>query len=97
MAGGRPIWITEFAVRNKEDNAIKSFLDEVLPYMDDSADVQRYAMFMVREGLLVTDDGGALSDLGSYYTFWHRDQDGKVNVQPGTMDKKGGGTGGKAV
>jgi spore coat protein CotH len=75
-------------VRNKEDNDIKKFLDEVLPYMDDSDDVQRYAMFMAREGLLITDDGGALSGLGTYYTFWHRDLDGKVSVVPGTVDGK---------
>lgn len=47
VANGRPIWITEFAPRGTEDE-IKAFLNEVIPWIDGSADIQRYAYFMAR-------------------------------------------------
>lgn len=69
VAQGRPIWITEFAATGSETQ-VKAFLDEVIPWMDASADVQRYAYFMARENLLVSSDGTGMSELGKYFVFW---------------------------
>jgi hypothetical protein len=44
--------------------------------MEDTGDIHRYAYFMAREGLLVNNQGNGLSDIGSYYTFWHRSNGG---------------------
>lgn len=68
VAQGRPIWITEFGVQESE-GAAKGFLEEVMPWLDGSADVHRYAYFMatVGEGFLINDNGDGLSDLGKAY------------------------------
>lgn len=88
VGGGRPIWITELGpqgsdaeikVCHSETRQIavhsqfqQSFLDQVIPWMEDTGDIHRYAYFMAREGLLVNSQGNGLSDIGSHYTYWRR-------------------------
>ncbi|KAE8835193.1 hypothetical protein HRS9122_07463 [Pyrenophora teres f. teres] len=76
IAGGRPIWVTEFHASGSDDE-VKAFLDEVMPWMDESDDVHRYAYFMARpgDGLLVRADGNGLSAIGKEYNF----HDGSTN------------------
>ncbi|KAL6712369.1 hypothetical protein ACN47E_000246 [Coniothyrium glycines] len=68
VAQGRPIWITEFKPSGT-DAQVKQFLNEVIPWMDASSDIHRYAYFMARpgSGLLVNDAQTGLSDVGSFY------------------------------
>ena len=70
VAAGRPIWITEFKARGS-DERVKAFLDEVLPWLDASGDVHRYAYFMATtgHGFLIDNGGHSLSNIGSHYTF----------------------------
>lgn len=70
VAQGRPIWITEFKIMGSAD-VVKGFLDEVMPWLDESDDVHRYAYFMATtgDGFLINDKGDGLSDLGSAYQF----------------------------
>lgn len=66
VAGGRPIWITEFHASGSDDEVTK-FLDEVVPWLDASADVHRYAWFMAREGSLLDERGRDLSEIGRHF------------------------------
>ncbi|KZM23430.1 uncharacterized protein EKO05_0003966 [Ascochyta rabiei] len=70
VAAGRPIWITEFKPRGN-DEQIEAFLDEVLPWLDTSSDVHRYAYFMATtgDGFLIDNGGNSLSNVGSRYAF----------------------------
>ena len=70
VAAGRPIWITEFRARGSDDQ-VKAFMDEVLPWLDASGDIHRYAYFMATkgDGLLIDNAGQSLSNIGSHYTF----------------------------
>lgn len=70
VAAGRPIWITEFKPRGTDDQ-VKAFLDEVLPWLDASSDIHRYAYFMAgtADGLLIDRSGGSLSNIGSHYNY----------------------------
>ncbi|KAF2818788.1 hypothetical protein CC86DRAFT_460919 [Ophiobolus disseminans] len=68
IAVGRPIWVTEFHA-NGTDDEVKAFLDQVLPWMDASRDVQRYAYFMATPGILVSPDGKNTSDIGNHYNM----------------------------
>ena len=64
MAGGRPIWLTEFQPSGSTE-AQADFMSKILPYLDDKSNgVERYAYFEV-DGVLTS--GGALSQLGSKY------------------------------
>ena len=71
MAQGRPIWVTEFHASGSDDE-VRRFLDDVMPWMDASDDVHRYAYFMARpgDGLLVSGDGNGLSAIGKEYNFY---------------------------
>ncbi|XP_014552754.1 glycoside hydrolase family 128 protein [Bipolaris victoriae FI3] len=73
VAQGRPIWITEFKPEGTVEQ-IRRFLEEVMPWMDESPDVHRYAYFMATpgEGFLVDGNGGALSEIGRTFAFFHR-------------------------
>jgi len=73
VAHGRPIWITEFKPEGTAEQ-IRRFLEEVMPWMDESPDVHRYAYFMATpgEGFLVDGDGRALSEIGRTFAFFHR-------------------------
>jgi hypothetical protein len=66
LAQGRPIWITEFYPEGTDDE-IKAFLADVIPWMDASDDIHRYAMFMAREGLLLDSTGSGLNEVGKAY------------------------------
>ncbi|KAA8614403.1 glycoside hydrolase family 128 protein [Pyrenophora tritici-repentis] len=70
IAGGRPIWVTEFHASGSDDE-VKAFLDDVMPWMDNSNDIHRYAYFMAQpgDGLLVSPDGKGLSAIGQEYNF----------------------------
>ncbi|KAI4606575.1 hypothetical protein J4E80_010111 [Alternaria sp. BMP 0032] len=49
VAKGLPIWVTEFRAEGTDDE-IRAFLDDVMPWMDNSQDIHRYAYFMARPG-----------------------------------------------
>ena len=81
FANGLPIWITEFRADGTDDE-VKSFLDDVMPWMDNSQDIHRYCYFMARPGpgMLINEAGDGLSDIGNEYNLYH--------VHPGS-DVKG--------
>ena len=72
VANGRPIWVTEFHATGSDDE-VRRFLDDVMPWMDTTEDVHRYAYFMARpgDGLLVSADGKELSAIGKEYNFYN--------------------------
>lgn len=65
IAGSRPLWITEFQSPEGSPEEKATFLREAMAWMDQQSYIERYAYFMVREGLLV--NGGQLSDIGKVY------------------------------
>ncbi|KAK8858966.1 hypothetical protein IAR55_003198 [Kwoniella newhampshirensis] len=71
VAGGRPIWITEFGLDNSDgtytQDDLHSFLKTVLPWLDAQPDVHRYAYFMDTPGMLINSAGTGLSDTGVLY------------------------------
>jgi hypothetical protein len=62
----RPLWITEFGASGSIDEQ-NTFLSEVIPWLDSQDFVERYAYFMVSDGVLVT--GTSLSKLGNTFAF----------------------------
>lgn len=64
MAGGRPIWLTEF--QPKGDAASQQdFMGEILPFLDDKSNgIERYAYYQV-DGILTS--GGSKTPLGDAY------------------------------
>ncbi|KAL9021440.1 MAG: hypothetical protein Q9185_001337 [Variospora sp. 1 TL-2023] len=63
IAGGRPIWLTEFAPHGNEEEKA-SFLGKILPWLDDKSNgVDRYAYFKVESMV----SGGSLSETGAAY------------------------------
>lgn len=70
LANGRPIWITEFGLTSDDpytDAELESFLEQVMPWMDQQSDVARYAYFMDAPGILIDAAGDAMSAVGSVY------------------------------
>jgi len=69
IAGGRPIWLTEFegtcGGNSCADGLQAQFLRTVLPWLDSQAWIARYAYFGVFNGLLV--NNGQLSQAGHEY------------------------------
>ncbi|KAL6863356.1 hypothetical protein ACO1O0_003606 [Amphichorda felina] len=65
ICGGRPIWVTEFAPVNS-DGEIFSFLESVLPELDNMEMVHAYSYFMVSIGSLMFSDMDR-SDFGNLY------------------------------
>jgi hypothetical protein len=65
----KPIWITEFAASGSEDDQI-SFLQNVLPWLDSQAQVERYAYFGVFPGFLANENGDGMSQLGQVYATY---------------------------
>ena len=61
-AGGKPVWVTEFGTNSGDPT---TFMNEVLPWLDNEPGVERYAYFMVEDGVLTS--GDSLSSLGSLY------------------------------
>ncbi|GAB7347465.1 hypothetical protein MBLNU459_g4379t1 [Dothideomycetes sp. NU459] len=66
VAGGKPVWVTEFGCTDGTDADISNFLQEVMPWMDEQAYVERYSYFMVADGYLVS-SATELSTYGSTY------------------------------
>ncbi|RDW71445.1 hypothetical protein BP6252_08008 [Coleophoma cylindrospora] len=64
--GNRPIWITEFGCSSGTDAEINTFLQTVLPWLDEQSYVARYAYFMAADGVLLS-SGSTLSTLGETY------------------------------
>jgi hypothetical protein len=65
--GNRPLWITEFQAPG-DVTAQNAFLNTVLPQLDASPKVARYAYFMASEGNLLS-SGTSLSALGNTFAF----------------------------
>lgn len=63
MAGGRPIWLTEFQPSGSDAEQAK-FLGAMLPWLDDKSNgVERYAYFKVDTMV----NGGGLTETGTTY------------------------------
>jgi hypothetical protein len=71
IRSGMPIWVTEFRAYGTDDEVVK-FLNEVMPWMDNSIDIHRYAYFMAQpgEGMLVNEARDGLSKIGQTYDFF---------------------------
>lgn len=77
----RPIWITEFAVAHwaattpanniYSEASVKTFMEQVLPMLDQIDYVHRYAWFDGRQAQLITsslfDDNGVITSVGQTY------------------------------
>lgn len=63
--GNRPLWITEFQASGTTDQQ-NSFLQEVIPFLDSSDMVAKYAYFMASDGILLS-SGTTLSTLGNTF------------------------------
>ena len=60
------VWITEFALSGATNAQQATFLDSVVPWLDQQSGVERYAFFMCSDGLLVS--GSSISeDIGVAY------------------------------
>ncbi|KAJ9648765.1 hypothetical protein H2199_000678 [Coniosporium tulheliwenetii] len=62
---GKPVWLTEFGTIDGSDAQKAEFLRKVLPWLDAQDWIERYAYFMVSDGMMV--NGGAMSAQGSAY------------------------------
>ena len=74
VAGGRPIWVTEFGLDASggsqyayTDADVNAFLEQVMPWMDAQEDVHHYAYFMDAPGVLIDAAGDGMSDIGVVY------------------------------
>ncbi|KAJ5889304.1 hypothetical protein N7504_010114 [Penicillium tannophilum] len=61
-----PIWITEFECYGSDAQQV-TFLQQVLPWLDEQSYVERYAYFGVFPDYLVNSAGNGLSDIGVAY------------------------------
>lgn len=61
-----PIWLTEFGASGSDDE-VNTFLQTVLPWLDEQDYIVRYAYFWAADGSLVSSDGTSLSEYGSTY------------------------------
>jgi len=66
VAGGKPVWVTEFGCTDGSDSDISSFLEEVMPWMDEQSYVERYSYFMAATNFLLS-SATAVSSYGSTY------------------------------
>lgn len=65
-AGGNlPVWISEFGASGSDDE-VNTFLETVLPWLDEQDYVERYAYFMASDGVLLS-SGTTLSTIGTTY------------------------------
>ncbi|KAF2262879.1 hypothetical protein CC78DRAFT_534426 [Lojkania enalia] len=65
--GKRPLWVTEFGFTSGSEAEQIQFLKQMLPWMDSQHWIERYALFMCAEGLMVSPDGNSKSSLGAQY------------------------------
>jgi hypothetical protein len=69
VAGGKPVWVTEFAPTENPSNAdISTFLEDVMPWMDSQSFVERYSYFMASDGALIS--GTEPSTFGQTYATY---------------------------
>ncbi|KAH0289863.1 glycoside hydrolase family 128 protein, partial [Aureobasidium sp. EXF-3399] len=69
VAGGKPVWVTEFAPTGNPSNAdISTFLEDVMPWMDSQSFVERYSYFMASDGALIS--GTEPSTFGQTYATY---------------------------
>lgn len=59
------IWITEFQKTGVDDASQATFIDNTIPWLDETSYVERYAYFYVANDYLTS--GNSLSDIGSAY------------------------------
>ncbi|CRG91294.1 hypothetical protein PISL3812_08342 [Talaromyces islandicus] len=59
------VWITEFQATGVSDDAQATFINSVVPWLDQKPAVGRYAYFYAADGYMTS--GGALSEIGSAY------------------------------
>ncbi|MCJ1349425.1 hypothetical protein MMC31_007665 [Peltigera leucophlebia] len=64
LASGKPVWIPEFQHLGSLESQ-KTFLESVLPWLDNKPEIERYAYFMVKNGFLLTDN--QLNEVASAY------------------------------
>lgn len=67
VAGKRPLWITEIGPEGGSKEETLAFLKKVVRWMDGEVKVERYAWFMDKVEILISDDGKSLSELGRLY------------------------------
>lgn len=70
VANGKPIWITEFGLDSTysyTDAELQAFLEQVMPWLDQQADVHRYSYFMASDGILLSSDGSGMSGTGAVF------------------------------
>ncbi|KAI9785885.1 MAG: hypothetical protein M1835_003209 [Candelina submexicana] len=65
-SGGRPVWLSELALNGASTNDKISILQQVMPWLDNNANVFRYAYFYVAD--LVTNN--VLNTLGNVYNTY---------------------------
>ncbi|KAI4730322.1 hypothetical protein E4T49_01904 [Aureobasidium sp. EXF-10728] len=69
VAGGKPVWVTEFAPTGTPSNSdIATFLEDVMPWMDSQSFVERYSYFMAGDGALLS--GTEPSSFGQTYATY---------------------------
>lgn len=56
VAGGKPVFVSEFGCNDGGDEEVSGFLEEVLPWMHEQEFVVGYSYFMAREGVMVSGD-----------------------------------------
>jgi hypothetical protein len=65
---GKPIWVTEFGVNNGNAQQIETFLQNVIPWMNQQPWLERYAYFMATTGnTFLCESTTSLSDIGLAY------------------------------
>ena len=73
VAGGRPIWLTEFGITTENaytEAQLESFLQEAMEYLDSQPDVAAYAYFWAAPGVLINSAGTGVSSLGAMYNSY---------------------------
>jgi hypothetical protein len=65
VAGGKPVWLTEFAMNDASQEAQANFIKQVVPWLDAQDWVARYAYFGVFENMMIME--GQLSQSGNAY------------------------------
>jgi len=74
VAGGRPIWITEFAIDSSyayTEAQLEAFVEAAVVYLDSQPDVHRYAYFMDAAGILMNNAGTAMSNIGQLFDVYN--------------------------
>jgi hypothetical protein len=62
---GKPVWLTEFGASGTTDEQ-NTFLETVMPWMDEQSYIERYSYFMVATDNLIS-TGTTLSTLGNTF------------------------------